>query len=165
MRIKAFSPRRGQFATMLEDISEGKRIELRLEENELRYRLLFNFANEGILIMTLEGKIFEVNRAFARMHGYTVEELRKMDISNLDVRGKVALSSREDIVNRTLKGEVVQMEAEHVHKDGHSFPISITTSIINLNGKKYFQASHVDITERRREEATLLKLHQERSCF
>lgn len=92
--------------------------------------------------MTLDGHLSEVNRAFAAMHGYQVEELKHADIQSLDVLRDRALADRADILRRLQTGEVVRFEVEHYHKDGHCFPLAVTTSVVNLRGQPFILAFH-----------------------
>lgn len=134
------------------DITERKRTVEALGESTRRYHDLFDQANEGLLIMTTEGQFSEVNRAFAEMHGYSVEELSRKNIRELDVLRDGALEDRGDIIRRIMDGEIVRFEVEHYHKDGHIFPLSVTTNLIELGGQSFFLAFHQDITERKRAE-------------
>jgi len=67
------------------NINERKRKREGLEDLENRYYSFFEHANEGLLIMTLDGRLSECNQAFASMHGYSKEEICSMDIRALDV--------------------------------------------------------------------------------
>ncbi len=140
------------------EILERKRAEVALGESVRHYRDLFDQANEGLLIMTLDGHLSEVNQAFAEMHGYSMEEMIGFDIHALDVRRERAMEDRRDFQRRMLDGEVVRFEVAHYHKDGHIFPLSVTTSLIELGGQSYYLAFHQDITERRQAEEDHRKL-------
>ena len=60
----------------IRDLTERKLAEEKVMRSELLYRNLFEKANEGLILMTMDGKIAEVNQSFAKMHGYTVEEMK-----------------------------------------------------------------------------------------
>ena len=138
------------------DITESKLAEQKLKVSEQLYRNLFDQANEGLILLTMDGKIAEVNQSFAMMHGYTVSELKNMDIRALDVLRENAFEGRAEIMHRIYAGEVVRFEVEHYHKDGHIITFSDTVSIINIGGQKFFSAFHQDITERKQVEEKLL---------
>jgi PAS domain S-box-containing protein len=142
------------------DITERKQIEEKLINSELLYRNLFDQANEGLLLLTMDGKIAEVNRSFAMMHGYAVNELKNMDIRELDVLGERAFEGRAEVMRRIHAGEVVRFEVEHYHKDGHIITFSDTASIITIEGEKFFLAFHQDITLRKRNEEELSMLRK-----
>ncbi len=133
-----------------------KQAEENLRKSENRYHDLFSQANEGLLIMTLDGQLSDLNRAFAEMHGYTVDELKNYNIRKLDVLGDNTLDDRTNLIVRILAGEVVRFDVEHYHKDGHIFPVSVTTSLVSIDDQQFFQAFHQDITERKHSEKELI---------
>jgi len=131
------------------DVSDSMRVEKELRESEQYYRNLFDHANEGLFIMTVDGVLVEVNQAFAEMHGYTVDELKGVDIMSLDVLKEEALKGRKKIIQRIQAGEVVRFEVEHYHKHGHILSLNVTVSLIHFKDKKYYLAFHQNITERK----------------
>jgi PAS domain S-box-containing protein len=138
-----------------------KETEKSLYESEKHYHDLFSKANEGLLILALDGQLSEVNQAFAEMHGYTVDELKRMDIRVLDVLKERSLEEgRNEILLRIQAGEVVRFEVEHYHKDGHAFPLTVTSSMIQLRGQNYYLAFHQDITNRRLAQEALEEEHR-----
>jgi len=56
--------------------TERKKVREALRESEKLYHTLFDQVKEGLVLMTLDGKLSELNQAFAEMHGYTVDELK-----------------------------------------------------------------------------------------
>jgi PAS domain S-box-containing protein len=80
----------------------------------------------------MDGKIAELNHSFAQMHGYTVDEMKNMDIKDLDVLKDRSFEGRADVMQRLYDGEVVRFEVEHFHKNGHSFFLRDTVSIITI---------------------------------
>ena len=144
---------------ILRDVTERKRVEAALRENERRYRSLFSHAMDGILLLDMEGNIIDVNSAFARMHGYSVEELLRMNLGQLDTTESLALAAAR--MRRIQSGETIGFEVEHYHQDGHVLPLDVAASAINIDGKMYSLAFHRDITERRRTEQELKRSQRE----
>ncbi len=142
-------------ANIVHEIAERKKADEKLQESERMYRNLFEKANEGLILLTMDGKIAEANQSFAMMHGYTVSEIKNMDIKDLDVLNDRAFDGRAEVMNRLYAGEVVRFEVEHYHKDGHVITMSDTVSIINIGGEKFFLAFHQDITGRKLAEEQL----------
>ena len=138
------------------DLTDRKQAEDKLKVSEQLYRSLFDQANEGLILLTMDGKIAELNQSFAEMHGYTVEEMKNMDIKDLDVLREAAFDGRDAVMQRIYNGEVVRFEVEHFHKNGHSFFMSDTASLITIAGQQYFLAFHQDITERKQAEHELI---------
>ena len=147
------------YIVILRDITERKRVEAALRANEQRYRTLFSQAMDGILLLDGEGNVVSVNDSFARMHGYTVDELLNMNLHALDTPETLALAGNR--IARILAGESLGFEVEHYHKDGHVMPMDVATSSIDIDGKLYILAFHRDITERRRSEDRLRRSQQE----
>ena len=131
------------------DITERKQDQESLRQSELLYRNLFDKANEGLILLSMEGKLVEVNNSFAEMHGYTVDELKDIDIKELDVLNDRAFKGRAEVMQRINAGEVVRFEVEHYHKDGHIVTLSTTASLVNVGGQQFYLAFHQDISERR----------------
>ena len=135
-----------------EQIAELVQTEEKLKKSEQRFRDLFNLANEGLVLLTMDGEIAEVNQSFAKIHGYTVDGIRKMNIRDLDVIGDGVFDARTEEIKRIFAGEVVRFEVEHYHKDGHSFFLNNTVSLITIEQQQYFLSFHHDITERKQVE-------------
>lgn len=126
-----------------------------LRESEARYRLLFERANDGILIMAVDGQVVSVNESFARMHGYSVREMASMNLRDL----ATPASAREipARMRRLLAGEALTFEMEHHHKDGHVFPLEVSCSMTSSGGTPTIQCFHRDITERKHLETQFLR--------
>jgi len=140
---------------VLQDISERKRAEEALQESEECYHTLFSQANDGIFVMTVNGKLVEVNESFARMHGYTAQEMQQMSLEDIDTQA----SSQEfsENLRRLTSGEILAFEVEHIHKDGHVFTLDVSASMLSFGGESYILAFHRDITERKRTEEALYR--------
>jgi PAS domain S-box-containing protein len=140
-------------------VVERRRVldERNLEESEKKYRLLFESAEDCILILEAEGtdpgKIIAANTAAARMHGYSVSEMLTKNIADLDTPD--SRISVPDRFRQVLKGEPIRGEATHIRKDGTVFPLEINYSLLNLGTNKYILAIDRDITERKKTEDAL----------
>ena len=147
------------FVFILRDVTERRKVEAALRENERRYRTLFSQAMDGILLLNTAGDIVDVNASFARMHGYSIEELMRMNLSHLDTAASLALAAAR--IRRILTGETIGFEVEHYHQDGRILPLDVAASAIDIDGQQYVLAFHRDITERKRAEQELKRSQQE----
>jgi len=133
-----------------------------IEENQKRYRMLFESAGDGIFMLEAEGenvgRIVSANRAAAQMHGYTVEELLDLSIWDLDT-SEVAAGG-PDRVRRMLGGEWISDEISHRRKDGTVFPVEISAGLLEFEDQKYILAFDKDITERKQAEEALQRAEQ-----
>lgn len=134
-----------------------------LRESEERYRMLFERAPDVIMIIGLEGdeagRIMAANQAAADQNGYTVDELLRMRIYDLNSAETNKISG--DIAASIIAGEWVTAELWHRKKDGTKFPVEIHAGLIKINGKKYILGFDRDITQRKiTEEADHMYLEQ-----
>lgn len=143
----------GEFIGVLglaHDITERKRA-----EKELRlFSQAVDGSIEGVAMGNIEYEITYANEAFARMFGYTREELLGRRIAS--IYSEEEMPQLEEALKATLKdgwtGELVGKR-----KDGTLFPMAISSSRI-MDGEGNiiaYMASHTDITERKRSEETL----------
>ena len=127
------------------------------------YAQLFNSTQDGLVTVTLEGKILDFNASFQRMVGYSGEEFREMSFWNLTPKKWHAME--EKIVKKQIIGRGYSdlYEKEYKHKDGTIFPIEISAYLTKSSGGKAdsMWAFVRDISERKRSEAALLRQLQE----
>ncbi len=132
------------------DITHQKNAAMALEESSKRYQLLFEKASEGILFLSAEGIILGMNEAFAKMHGYTIDELLNLNIKAIDTPKYSKIVP--DLLSRVLNGESVRFETEHFHKNGNIVSLAVSSSLIQFANESYIQAFHTDITEQKKTE-------------
>lgn len=136
---------------------------LEIRESEKKYRNLFESAGEGIYMLKAEGedagKIFSANKASADMHGYTVDELQKLNIIN-DIDTPESAAKAPALLKRVLNGEWINVEGTHHKKDGTVFPVEISAGLMEYMGYKYILAFNRDITERKRVDQSLQRAEQ-----
>ncbi len=131
------------------DITYHKRTEEALQQSEEKYRTLIENIQDGVFLIQ-DGKIEFANEAFARMCGYTVEE-----VIGKDFRELVAPEDLEMVVDRYFRrqaGEDVPREYEFhgIKKDGTRTTANINVGLITYRGKVASIGTVKDITERRR---------------
>jgi PAS domain S-box-containing protein len=93
------------------DITERKRTEEALRESEEKFRVLFESAQDGIFLLSSDGNIKELNESFARMHGYTIKEMLKMNLRDIDAPESACLAPER--FKRLLAGESLSFDVEH----------------------------------------------------
>ncbi|GIG86595.1 putative bifunctional diguanylate cyclase/phosphodiesterase [Plantactinospora endophytica] len=126
------------------------RVERALRDSEARFRAVFVDAAIGIGIADVDGQIVDVNRAFAELLGYTVDELRKINVSALfhpdDAAGMWELY--QDLVEG--KQDAVRVQKRYYRKDGSVVWTDLAVSLIRHDDgrPRYTVAMVEDITER-----------------
>ncbi len=133
-----------------------------LRRSEERYRTLFDHVPDGVLLVEADtegsfGRIEDANATAAAMHGYTLEEMKRLDIEVLSAPGPgPRLESFEERVWRLSPGETVQEELLHRRKDGSTFPVEAIGTLVRIHGRQYILGFLRDITERKLAEEALL---------
>ena len=131
-------------------------------ESQQRYRMLFESAGDAIFMLEAEGenagRIVSANKAAADMHGYTTDELRRLNIRDLD--SEEAARGGPGRFRRVLAGEWVTAEITHRKKDGTIFPVEISEGLLEFEGQKYILTFNKDITERKQAEVALQRAEQ-----
>lgn len=140
------------------DVTARIKTQEALRSSEERFRTLFERANDGIFILSTEGKLLSVNESLAQMHGFSIEEMQSMNLKDLDT--PETSSHVQERMNRLMNGESLIFEVEHYHKDGHIFPLEVSASLIEVDGKPCIQCFHRDITERKLYETKLQETEQ-----
>ncbi len=140
-----------------EDIEQQQLTDKALRESEAKYRGLIESASDAIFVIDYEnGKIIDVNRKGLELLGRTTDEIIGMHYSQLhpqDEADKYVWLFRKFASHLTLPDI-----AYHVlHKDGDRIPVEISTSIMDLEGRKIIQGIFRDIRERLKIEEEMQK--------
>ena len=128
------------------DITELKRNEAALMEDAARRRIFIEQSKDGIAVLDLEGKLHEFNTSFARMLGYSPEEMSQLHVWDWDDQW-----TREELMERlqSTDSKGATFETVHRRKDGSCFDVEISGNGCQLGGRKYLYCVCRDITERK----------------
>lgn len=141
---------------MVEDITERKNAEEKMQRSEEKYRTLIENIQDGVFIIQ-DFKIEFANEAFARMAGYTEEDVLGKDFREFIAPEDLGLVN--GYYQMKQEGENVQKEFEFnvIHKDGKTrVTVNINVGLMNYNGRVAIIGTIKDITERKRSEEKLL---------
>ena len=123
-----------------------------------RHHLVIETALDGFWMASAEGVLQEVNEAYARMSGYTAQELLGMHISQLEVMEQAA-DVRAHIAKIIAQGHD-RFETRHRRKDGHEMDVEVSATY--LAESRQFFAFCRDITARKQLEQVKLRESDER---
>src|SRR5271163_1651795 len=137
------------------DLTERKRTEQALHENEVKVRRLIDANIIGIEFWDFEGRILEANDAFLRMVGYDRDDL----VAGRVYRDRLTPPEWRDRVARRLAevkmtGTIQPYEREIVRKDGSRVPVLIAGARFDETANQGV-AFVLDLTERKRAEEEL----------
>ncbi|MBN1189341.1 MAG: PAS domain S-box protein [Dehalococcoidales bacterium] len=142
---------------IVRDITERKRTESVQADDATRRRILIDQSIDGIVILDQSGNVYESNRRFAEMIGYSPEEVKHLNVRDWDFHFS-ASHLKEMLSNVNEKGD--HFETVHRRKDGTSYDVEIST-----NGAVYAEQKLIfcvcrDITGRKRMEQAVMTLYE-----
>ena len=139
------------------DITERKKTEGSLKESEEKFR---NLAEESpsMIFINLQGRVIYANKKCEEITGYSKEEFYSPNFNFLSIVGPESIDLLKASYAKHMKGEdVLPYEYGLVTKDGRRIEVIITSKLIEYNGQMAILGLVTDITERKRNEATLLQ--------
>ena len=130
------------------DITARKQAEAVLK----RHKLVIDTSIDGFWMTDMQGYLLEANQAYAKISGYSADELLGMHISQLE-----AIEVRpEDVATHIAKVRAQgydRFETRHRHKDGHEIDIEVSATYM-AEGQRLFVFCR-DITQRKKAEEVL----------
>ena len=119
---------------LFQDITEHKRTEETLRENEERYRALFEAARDVIFTLSVDGRFTSLNPSFEVFTGWQREEWLGRSFEGL-VAG-TDISQVRDQFNRILNGEILRSMRLHVHhRSGKQMVVELNMSALTVNNR------------------------------
>ena len=128
-----------------QDIAERQRAEAHLAEREAQYRSVFESTTDALLIYDLEGNLVDLNPAAAQMHGYTVDEFRRLEPSQFIHASSLPLFTQ--FVEVVRAGQDFRARARNLRRDGTPFHIEVLGTGFIYRGQPHALAVMRDITE------------------
>lgn len=123
------------------DITDRKKTEAML----MQHKLVIDTSIDGFWVSDMQGHLLEANEAYAKMSGYSVDELLGMHISQLE-----AIEQQPQDVHAHIAKVVAQghdrFETRHRHKDGHEIYIEVSVTYMAEPQRMFVFCR--DITER-----------------
>ncbi|ACZ62011.1 PAS domain S-box protein [Dehalococcoides mccartyi] len=133
---------------------------LDLETSELRYRRLFETAQDGILIVdVVSGKVTDINPFLLNMLGYTQKEILDKRIWEISVFQNIA-SSRKSFDDLQRKDYIRYDDFPLLTKNGKVQKVEFTSNIYRVGEEKILQCNFRDITDRKLAEEELHKTEE-----
>ncbi|MFW9925074.1 MAG: PAS domain S-box protein, partial [Candidatus Thorarchaeota archaeon] len=137
-------------------IDEILNLQEKLIFTEKQLEALFEFTNDAVIYMDLEGRYIKANTRAKELLGFTTEELSNitaLDFVSLDEHN----SSRERLTN-LISGEKIPLyERKFRKKTGEIFIGEINLSVVKFGDESYIQSIIRDVTPRKKAIASITK--------
>ncbi len=132
------------------DITERKAVEERLRQSEEKFSRLFRLSPDAIVLMELEhGRIIDVNEAFTRVAGHSLEDAVGRTASDLQLYGRPG--EREALRQAVLERDLVEnVDFSLRRKDGSVVPCVLSAQRVLLEGRECVLCVLRDVTELKR---------------
>ena len=139
---------------IVQDITERKRTEEALRQVEARYRLPFERAPYGIVIIDpVTTRFVEFNETAHRQLGYSREEFAALSIADIQ-----AVESPEETrkhIENVIRLGRDDFETLHRTREGETRNVHVTAQMTEISGYSLYHSVWSDITDRKRAEKAL----------
>ncbi|UCH07493.1 MAG: PAS domain S-box protein [Deltaproteobacteria bacterium] len=154
---KREQPLEGELGRLRRRVAELERSDGDYKRMKEAYRAMAEQSLQGLVIIQDSRAVF-ANTAFAKISGYTLEEL--LSLSPVEVRALIHPEDQELVWGRfrdRLEGKHVPHRFEYrgIQKDGTMRWLEIMASRVKYRGKPAIQGAIIDITERKEAEEKL----------
>lgn len=129
-----------------QDITERKKVELKLQESVERYTSLKKYNHDAIISLDVNGRIINTNEMAERLTGYRVMEMRGGFISKF-----IGERNLRRILSYSIEDVTTERNINKIkHKDGHHVEVLTTIApiIINKENVGYYVIAK-DMTEQK----------------
>ncbi len=146
------------------DVTERQKAEELIKEQEEKYRMLFTHASEIILLYGINKStkkvenIIEANNYALEKLGFSIEELRKISLINLNT-DESPLDTEEEIDEYLADGKEYQRTWKA--KSGDALDVEISSHSFRMKNKHVAIAVARDITERKKSEEEIIFINEE----
>lgn len=126
---------------------------LRTEEllrDEISWRrMLVEESRDGIVVLDQDGRVYEANKRYADMLGYSMEEVYQLYVWDWDLQ-----FDREQLMEmiRNVDDSGARFETQHRRKDGATVDVELSNNGTVYRGQKLVFCVCRDVTERKKAE-------------
>ncbi|MBK6282323.1 MAG: PAS domain S-box protein [Draconibacterium sp.] len=130
------------------DITERKKIESKLIENEEHFRTIFEQSGSGMCQTSIEGKLIAVNTALCEMLSYSRDELVGIHFNSITHPDDLMIGADAILQMKNGKTSKVVFEKRYFKKSGEIIWVHINSTLLRdeSNNAKYFITQIEDIT-------------------
>ena len=149
--ISVYRPQAGESVALFDDITERRHAEKALRQSEERFRRLFE--GHSAIMMLIDpstGNIIDVNLAAADYYGWSIEQLRRMCIQEINTLPP------EDVIKEMEKSRTLRQNHfsfRHRRANGSIRDVDVFSNMINVGGEELLYTIVHDVTDRKKYES------------
>lgn len=152
------------FAGIIHDISDIKQKEKELLYSQNQFKAIFESAVDAIIIINQRGIIQIANPATAKLFGYSIEQMEGENIKLL--MGSPDREQHDGYIKRYLDTKEAHIigkgrEVQAKHENGHTFPIMLAVSEIQLEHETFFVGLIHDLSQQKEIEDAIRAMNEE----
>ena len=133
------------------------------QENEERYRQIYQFSPDSIVIHDMDMNILDANNKAVEELGYSKKELLEKRI--VELHPETELKHSAQVLDAMKNKSKLMVETKFVRKDGSVFLAEVTPCKYTFGKKPIIHVVIRNITERKRSENELLESREEYRSF
>jgi PAS domain S-box-containing protein len=143
---------------LIQNITDQKLLQQRVQETELQFRRITETARDAIISIDHSGTVIFWNRAAEDMFQYSPSESIGKHVTH--IMPAAYRQAHQSAMQRIGKGGFSHslgktLELEGLRKDGATFPVELSLSAWQMDGGSYFTGILRDISERKQAEQVL----------
>lgn len=144
--------------SIIKEISERKKLELELKENEKKFKMLFNSTNDAVFVTELSrnktyGDFIEVNDIACKRLGYSKEEF--LNLSPSAIISPKYMDVYNSNTDKLIKDGFAIYDIVHRAKDKKLIHVEVNSRLFLFNERTMVISTARDITGRKRAEENL----------
>ena len=141
------------------EINQRKKAEISLQKSEEQFRLVFQNAPIGIVIISTEGKIISVNKSFCNTIGFERDEIIGIPIKYLFEQNDLEGFSEDGFDLNGIPVADINTEKILLKKEGKEIHVIVkSVSVLDENSKvKHYVMQMLDISEIKRVQRELVE--------
>ncbi|MCR9202723.1 MAG: PAS domain S-box protein [Planctomycetaceae bacterium] len=120
------------------------------EAETVKFRTMAESSTDPMMLINSRGELEYANTAAAQTLQFTTDELESMTVFDIDTQ--FDLPRYQQAFEAAGEDVLPPFESEWRRKDGHTLPVEISVSRVDLGGRRWLYANIRDITERQQTE-------------
>lgn len=160
-----YDPATNSATGFLQDLTERKEMEQALARSEKRYRRLFDNSVSGIIYVSREGRILEINKKMLELLGSpSMEETKRINMLTFPLLVESGFSA--DLKTAIQEGRVVSGTTRYASKWGTDHYLNYVLNPIESDGDKLRVLGRIeDVTAQKEAEAKVRTLLEEKDLI